>query len=125
MEDQKLFENTQRIIWNMLGVDKEEITRGADLVNDLGTDSLDNVELIIAFEEAYDIEIADEDAEKVRTVQDIVDYLKRRGVTPLAKVPADRSPESGNGLPLNHPFHSCPLSTNPGVYTEELPQAAE
>ena len=52
-----------------------EVTSSASFVDDLGADSLDTVELVMAFEEAFDIEIPDEDAEKIRTVQDAIDYI--------------------------------------------------
>jgi len=64
------------IIANQLGVDKEMVTPGANIVDDLGADSLDVVELVMALEEAFDTEIPDEDAEKIRTVQDILNYMK-------------------------------------------------
>lgn len=63
------------IIANQLGVEKEIITAEANVVDDLGADSLDVVELVMALEEAFDLEIPDEDAEKIRTVKDILDYL--------------------------------------------------
>jgi acyl carrier protein len=66
------------IIANQLGVDKEMVTPGANIVDDLGADSLDVVELVMALEEAFDTEIPDEDAEKIRTVQDIFDYVKTK-----------------------------------------------
>jgi len=64
------------IIANQLGVDKETITPGANVIDDLGADSLDIVELVMALEESFDLEIPDEDAEKIRTVQDIYSYLE-------------------------------------------------
>ena len=64
------------IIANQLGVDKEQITPGANVIDDLGADSLDIVELVMALEESFDLEIPDEDAEKIRTVQDIYSYLE-------------------------------------------------
>lgn len=64
------------IIANQLGVDKETITPGANVIDDLGADSLDIVELVMALEESFDLEIPDEDAEKIRTVQDILSYLE-------------------------------------------------
>lgn len=64
------------IIANQLGVDKEQITPGANVIDDLGADSLDIVELVMALEESFDLEIPDEDAEKIRTVQDIFSYLE-------------------------------------------------
>jgi acyl carrier protein len=68
-------EKVKQIIVEQLGVDEAEVTDTASFVDDLGADSLDTVELVMAFEEAFDIEIPDEDAEKIRTVQDAVDYI--------------------------------------------------
>ena len=65
------------IIANQLGVDKDIVTPGANIVDDLGADSLDVVELVMALEETFDMEIPDEDAEKIRTVQDIFSYLQK------------------------------------------------
>jgi acyl carrier protein len=65
------------IIANQLGVDKGIVTAEANVVDDLGADSLDVVELVMALEEAFNLEIPDEDAEKIRTVKDIFDYLER------------------------------------------------
>ena len=64
------------IIANQLGVDKEIVTAEANVVDDLGADSLDVVELVMALEEAFDLEIPDEEAEKIRTVKDIIAYLE-------------------------------------------------
>ena len=68
-------DKVKSIIVEQLGVDEEEVTPDASFVDDLGADSLDTVELVLAFEEAFEIEIPDEDAEKIRTVQDAVDYI--------------------------------------------------
>ncbi|MFB3812580.1 MAG: acyl carrier protein [Terriglobales bacterium] len=68
-------ERVKQIIVEQLGVDEGEVTPGASFVDDLGADSLDTVELVMAFEEAFDIEIPDEDAEKIRTVKDAIDYI--------------------------------------------------
>ena len=68
-------EKVKAIISEQLGVDEAEVTTGASFVDDLGADSLDRVELVMAFEEAFEIEIPDEDAEKIRTVQDAIDYI--------------------------------------------------
>ena len=65
------------IIVEQLGVDEAEVTPNASFVDDLGADSLDTVELVMAFEEAFDIEIPDEDAEKIRTVKDAVEYISK------------------------------------------------
>ncbi len=68
-------ERVKQIIVEQLGVDEAEVTPSASFVDDLGADSLDIVELVMAFEEAFEIEIPDEDAEKIRTVKDAVDYI--------------------------------------------------
>lgn len=66
------------IIVEKLGVDEADISREASFTNDLGADSLDTVELIMEFEKEFDITIPDEDAEKIATVGDAVDYLKQK-----------------------------------------------
>jgi acyl carrier protein len=68
-------EKVKQIIVEQLGVDEGEVTSSASFVDDLGADSLDTVELVMAFEEAFDIEIPDEEAEKIRTVKDAIDYI--------------------------------------------------
>ena len=68
-------ERVKQIIVEQLGVDEGEVTANASFVDDLGADSLDTVELVMAFEEAFEIEIPDEQAEKIRTVKDAVDYI--------------------------------------------------
>ncbi|MBZ5509721.1 MAG: acyl carrier protein [Acidobacteriia bacterium] len=68
-------EKVKQIIVEQLGVEEAEVTSNASFVDDLGADSLDTVELVMAFEEAFDIEIPDEDAEKIRTVQDAITYI--------------------------------------------------
>ena len=65
----------KEIIVEQLGVEEDQITSDASFIDDLGADSLDTVELVMAFEEEFDIEIPDEDAEKIRTVRDVVNYL--------------------------------------------------
>jgi len=67
----------KEIIVNELGVEAEKVTHGASFVDDLGADSLDTVELVMAFEEEFGIDIPDEDAELMQTVGDAVDYLKK------------------------------------------------
>jgi len=67
----------KEIIVEQLGVDESQITPAASFMDDLGADSLDTVELVMAFEEEFDIEIPDEDAEKIRTVRDVMDYLNK------------------------------------------------
>ena len=68
----------KQIIAEKLGVSEEKVTPQASFVDDLGADSLDQVELIMAFEDAFDIEIPDEDAEKLRTVKQAMDYLESK-----------------------------------------------
>jgi len=75
MVDEKKF---NEIIVDRLGVDPSEITKEASFIDDLGADSLDIVELIMAFEEEFDIEIPDEDAEKLTTVGKAEEYLKEK-----------------------------------------------
>lgn len=71
-------ENVKKIISEQLGVEASEVVSGASFVEDLGADSLDTVELVMAFEEAFNIEIQDEDAEKILTVQNAVDYIQSK-----------------------------------------------
>ena len=68
-------EKVKKIIVEQLGVDAAEVTTEASFVDDLGADSLDTVELVMAFEEEFDLEIPDEDAEKITKVQDAVTYI--------------------------------------------------
>jgi acyl carrier protein len=68
----------KEIIVENLGVDQEKVTEAASFVEDLGADSLDTVELVMAFEEEFDVEIPDEDAEKMRTVGEAIAYLKNK-----------------------------------------------
>jgi acyl carrier protein len=70
-------ERVKQIIVEQLGVDEGEVTPTASFVDDLGADSLDTVELVMAFEEAFGIEIPDEDAEKIATVKDAIDYIEK------------------------------------------------
>ncbi|AYD40036.1 acyl carrier protein [Clostridium fermenticellae] len=71
-----IFEKVKSIIAEQLGIDEGEITMESSFVDDLGADSLDVVELIMALETEFNLEIPDEDAEKVTIVGDIVDYIK-------------------------------------------------
>ena len=66
----------KEIIIEQLGVDQKEVTPEASFINDLGADSLDTVELVMALEEEFDVEIPDEDAEKIITVSDVTNYIK-------------------------------------------------
>jgi acyl carrier protein len=71
-----LAEKVKSIIVDQLGVNEAEVTETASFVDDLGADSLDTIELVMAFEEAFQIEIPDEDAEKIRTVKNAIDYIE-------------------------------------------------
>jgi acyl carrier protein len=70
-------EKVKQIIVEQLQVDEAEVTPGASFQEDLGADSLDVVELVMQFEEAFDIQIPDEDAEKIKTVKDAIDYIEK------------------------------------------------
>ncbi len=76
MSSEEVFEKVKGIIVDRLGVADTAVTLEASFIDDLGADSLDIVELVMAFEEEFDIEIPDADAEKVVTVGDVVDYIK-------------------------------------------------
>jgi len=71
-------DKVKKIIVDQLGVDPNEVTNEASFIDDLGADSLDTVELVMAFEEEFDIEIPDEDAEKLAKVGQAVEYLKKK-----------------------------------------------
>ncbi len=71
-----IFENVKNIIVEQLGVDEDDVEMEASFIDDLGADSLDIVELIMALEEEFDLEIPDSDAEKIATVGDAVNYIK-------------------------------------------------
>ncbi|HEV8181254.1 MAG TPA: acyl carrier protein [Candidatus Angelobacter sp.] len=70
-------DKVKQIIVDQLGVDAADVTPASSFVDDLGADSLDRVELIMALEETFGMEIPDEDAEKISTVQDAVDYIQK------------------------------------------------
>jgi acyl carrier protein len=69
-------EKVKEIIFDQLGVDEKQVNPEASFIDDLGADSLDTVELVMALEEEFDVEIPDEDAEKIGTVQNAIDYIK-------------------------------------------------
>ena len=71
-----IFEKVQEKVAEQLGVDADEVTLESSFIDDLGADSLDIVELLMALEEEFDIEIPDEEAEKLSSVGDVVDYIK-------------------------------------------------
>ena len=70
-------ERVKKIVVDHLGVDAEKVVEGASFIDDLGADSLDTVELVMAFEEEFGCEIPDEAAEKILTVKDAIDYLSK------------------------------------------------
>jgi len=71
-----MLDKIKEVIVDQLGVDADQVTLEANFIDDLGADSLDTVELIMAFEEEFDIEIPDADAEKIKTVQDVVNFVE-------------------------------------------------
>jgi acyl carrier protein len=73
-----LEDRVTEIIVEQLGVSKEEVVPEASFIDDLGADSLDIVELVMAMEEEFDIEIPDEDAEKIQTIADAISYVRER-----------------------------------------------
>ena len=78
MADESIQQKITDLIVDQLGVDADSVTEEAHFIDDLGADSLDTVELVMAFEEEFDIEIPDEDAEKLETVGDAIKYLDER-----------------------------------------------
>lgn len=76
MSAENIQERVQNIIVEQLGVEADQVKREAQFVNDLGADSLDTVELIMALEEEFDIEIPDDKAEKIKTVGEAIDYIE-------------------------------------------------
>ncbi|MBE9179166.1 acyl carrier protein [Oculatella sp. LEGE 06141] len=78
MSQEEIFEKVQKIVADQLSVDPNEVKPEASFANDLGADSLDTVELVMALEEEFDIEIPDEAAENIATVQSAVDYINSK-----------------------------------------------
>lgn len=73
-----MLDKIKTIVAEQLGVDESQATEDASFIDDLGADSLDTVELIMAFEEEFDVEIPDEDAQKIKTVKDVIDYIESK-----------------------------------------------
>ncbi len=71
-------DRVKKIVIEQLGVEEEQVTETASFVEDLGADSLDTVEMVMAFETEFNLEIPDEDAEKITNVKDAVDYIQKR-----------------------------------------------
>jgi acyl carrier protein len=78
MADQNVESKVREIIVNKLGVEESQVTSNASFTNDLGADSLDTVELVMEFEKAFNLQIPDEDAEKIQTVGDAVSYINSK-----------------------------------------------
>ena len=72
-------ERVKKIVIEHLGVEESKVTEGASFIDDLGADSLDTVELVMAFEEEFSVEVPDEEAEKLQTVGDVVKYIEDKG----------------------------------------------
>jgi acyl carrier protein len=72
------FEKVKKIVEEQLDVEEDKITLKANFIDDLGADSLDTVELVMALEEEFEVEIPDEDAENIKTVQDVVNYIDNK-----------------------------------------------
>lgn len=70
-------ERVKQIVAEQLGVEEDQVTTEAAFMDDLGADSLDTVELVMALEEEFDVEISDEDAEKIQTVKDAIEYINK------------------------------------------------
>ena len=79
MAEKSVTERVKEIIVEQLGVNPDQVTAEAKFIEDLGADSLDTVELVMAFEEEFGAEIPDEDAEKLQTVGDVTKYIEERG----------------------------------------------
>jgi acyl carrier protein len=78
MAEKSIVEKVKEIIVEQLGVNPEQVTPQASFIEDLGADSLDIVELVMAFEEEFSVEVPDEDAEKLQTVGDVIKYIEER-----------------------------------------------
>nr|YP_009297526.1 acyl carrier protein [Hildenbrandia rivularis]AOM67070.1 acyl carrier protein [Hildenbrandia rivularis] len=76
MDTEEIFDKVQEIIAQQLGVDKSQVTRNASFADDLGADSLDTVELVMAIEEEFSIEISDEAAENIANLEQAVEFIK-------------------------------------------------
>ncbi|PIS47476.1 MAG: acyl carrier protein [Elusimicrobia bacterium CG08_land_8_20_14_0_20_51_18] len=78
MPDTKIANDVKKVITELLSVEESAVTESAKFVDDLGADSLDTVELVMALEEKFDIEISDEDAQKIKTVGEAVEYIEKK-----------------------------------------------
>jgi len=78
VQEMDVYSKVKEIIVDQLGIEEEDVAPDASFIDDLGADSLDIVELIMAFEEEFDIEIPDEDAEKITSVQEAIEYIESK-----------------------------------------------
>jgi acyl carrier protein len=85
LTQEEIFGKVKDLVGKQLSIDEKEITSDASFIEDLGADSLDTVELIMSLEEEFDIEIPDEEAEKIKTVQNVVDYIQTHLASGAAK----------------------------------------
>ena len=74
----EIFDKVKETVVTCLGVAESDVTMESSFIDDLGADSLDTVELIMAFEEEFDVEIPDEDAQKIKTVKDVIEYIESK-----------------------------------------------
>ncbi len=77
MKEEEIAERIKKVVVANLSVDGDKVTEGASFIDDLGADSLDTVELVMAFEDEFGCEIPDDAAEKIQTVQDAIDFIKK------------------------------------------------
>lgn len=77
MNQEEIFNKVQDIVAQQLGVDRKQVTKSANFADDLGADSLDTVELVMAIEEEFSIEIPDEDAEKISTLEQAIEFIEK------------------------------------------------
>jgi len=96
MADKTIEEKVKDIIVEQLGVNPEQVTPQASFIEDLGADSLDIVELVMAFEEEFSVEVPDEDAEKLQNVGDVINYIKERAKTDGGSGGGGAAPASGS-----------------------------
>jgi len=92
MSEKSIEDKVKDIIVEQLGVNPEQVTPNASFIEDLGADSLDTVELVMAFEEEFSVEVPDEDAEKLQTVGDVIRYIEERAKWRVVRLRRSRAP---------------------------------